>query len=105
MKKICKNIILFITHIVNCIHFFILRFKNGNKQSCIAYNKENNKSITLLANGPSLKEYLSSLYSNENNKKSDYIVLNFFAFEPLFKIIKPSHYCLVDPMFFQKVTN
>lgn len=38
-------------------------------------------------------------------QKNDYMAMNFFAFDEHFFTIKPKHYCLMDPMFFQDSWN
>lgn len=99
MKKLIKHISCFIKDSLNFIYILIQLLLQG------AYkNKLENKfagTVAVLANGPSLKEELPKLNSSEEFKNVDFIVLNFFAFEKTFFEIKPKHYCLADPMFFQ----
>jgi hypothetical protein len=57
--------------------------------------------IAVLANGPSLKEVIPKLTSKEKFEGCDFIVMNLFALEKQFAIIKPTHYCFADPMFYQ----
>jgi len=57
--------------------------------------------IAVLANGPSLKKIIPLIDVDKNFKDYDFVVLNLFALEPKFKTIKPKHYCLSDPMFYQ----
>lgn len=57
--------------------------------------------VAILANGPSLKEETPKLTTNQEFKNVDYIVVNFFAFEDSFFQIRPKHYCIADPIFFQ----
>jgi hypothetical protein len=57
--------------------------------------------VTVLANGPSLNEVIPYLAVNDEFKNSDFIVMNFFAFDEAFFKIKPKHYCLADPVFMQ----
>jgi hypothetical protein len=38
-------------------------------------------------------------------KNTDFIVLNFFAFDDVFFKIKPKHYCLADPIFYSTSTE
>lgn len=57
--------------------------------------------IAVLANGPSLKEVIANLETAPEFKDCDFIVMNLFALEPKFRLIKPQHYCLSDPMFYQ----
>lgn len=63
--------------------------------------KKYNGTAAVLANGPSLKNVIPHLTSDEF-KNIDFIVLNFFAFDDVFFKIKPKHYCFADPMFFKK---
>lgn len=56
--------------------------------------------LALLANGPSLKEVLPKL-ETEQFADTDFIVLNFFAECDEFWKVKPKHYCMADPMFFR----
>jgi hypothetical protein len=56
--------------------------------------------VAVLANGPSLKEVLPKLTTKEF-ENIDFIAMNFFAFDDVFFQIKPKHYCLADPTFFQ----
>jgi hypothetical protein len=55
----------------------------------------------VLANGPSLKEDLPKLLAKKDVERTDYIVMNYFAFDPVFFQLQPKHYCFADPMFFQ----
>lgn len=57
--------------------------------------------IIVLANGPSLKDELSS-FKNTERSNIDFIALNYFANDHTFFEIKPKDYCLADPMFFRK---
>lgn len=99
MKKIVKDILRFIRDGFNFLIFLMQVLLQG------AYkNKIENKfdgTVAVLANGPSLKEELPKLNNHREFENVDFIVLNFFAFEETFFKIKPKHYCLADPMFFQ----
>lgn len=60
--------------------------------------------VAVLANGPSLKNVITSLKEKQNSdefKDCDFIVMNLFALDSIFTKIKPKHYCLSDPMFYQ----
>jgi hypothetical protein len=56
--------------------------------------------VAVLANGPSLKEIVSRLTTDNKFKNIDFIVMNFFAFDDVFFKIRPKHYCFSDRMFF-----
>lgn len=57
--------------------------------------------VAVLANGPSLKGIIPCLMVDDEFKNSDFIVMNFFAFDDVFFKIRPKHYCLADPIFMQ----
>lgn len=73
-------------------------FRFGNKLSyCYRGGK-----IAVLANGPSLKEALAQREHDIAFQDTDFIVSNFFAFDPIFQELKPQHYCFADPIYFEK---
>jgi hypothetical protein len=55
-----------------------------------------------LANGPSLRDVIPLLTIDNRFNNTDFIAVNFFAFDDAFFKIKPIHYCLSDPIFFSK---
>lgn len=63
------------------------------------YTIKRKGTLAVLANGPSLKDVLSRINTSDEFKGVEFSVMNFFAFSPSFKEIKPKFYCLVDPMF------
>lgn len=87
--------------------FFVFIFKIISKAFTLAkpLPKGFSGRLHVLANGPSLKDELSNISSIGEFDKVDYAVVNFFAFEELFTKIKPKHYSLADPMFFQETRN
>jgi hypothetical protein len=98
MNNILKNIYLLSRDSLMFIIFLVklIVFKSFNNP----IKKDNSGSVTVLANGPSLKEIIPFLTSEEEFKNNDFVVMNFFAFDDVFFQIKPKHYCFVDPMFF-----
>ena len=60
--------------------------------------------LAVLANGPSLKDVLPRLATDEF-KDTDFIAMNFFGLSDVFSRVKPRHYCLADPMFIQRNHN
>lgn len=89
----------FIRKSLEFIYFLILFLKYKSFKNHI--KKEYSGTVAVLANGPSLKEVLPNISTDEEFKNVDFIVLNFFAFENIFFEVKPKHYCLADPMFFK----
>jgi hypothetical protein len=69
------------------------------------FKKKYSGTVAVLANGPSLKEIIPRLAVDDEFKNSDFIVMNFFAFDDVFFKIKPKHYCLADPIFLQDAYN
>lgn len=55
----------------------------------------------VLVNGPSLKKTLQSYDNGNQIITNDAFVVNLFALDRHFKSIRPKHYCLSDPMFYQ----
>lgn len=55
----------------------------------------------VLVNGPSLKGTLQCYDEGNQEITNDSFVVNLFALDKHFKSIKPKHYCLSDPMFYQ----
>lgn len=106
MKKAIKRILKFCKDFVLSSLFLlkiVFNFLKGNKR--LRYEKRNNGRLTLLANAPSLKDVLPRVATDDEFKNTDFVVLNYFANAPEFKVIKPTHYCLADPMFFRKNFN
>lgn len=60
--------------------------------------KENGELVTILANGPSLKNEINNI----DFSKGEFCVVNFFYKSPFFKVIKPKYYMLADPNFFKE---
>lgn len=93
-------------YIVNCgltlEYFFRMlffeNFKNYIKEAGIN-NKVLSNKIVILANGPSLKKDLMKIVSTKSSKNYDYCVVNYFANDPTFEVLKPKIYVLSDPQF------
>jgi len=81
--------------------FFLLKLcKQGKFKNPI--KKIHEGTVAVLANGPSLKEVLPYFVEKKHSNNIDYIVMNNFALDEVFYIIKPEHYCLVDPTYFDE---
>lgn len=84
------NFLLFIANIV--LHG---ELKNHIK-------KTKSGKVSVLANGPSLKDILPQLETGQF-ENSDFVVLNYFAETETFWKVKPQHYCFADPVFFSPI--
>lgn len=72
----------------------------------VRYEKSlNNTSVFILANGPSLKTELTQLSLDDTFRTSPKLVLNYFVFADLYRMLKPKYYCLADPDFFRSTTS
>jgi hypothetical protein len=100
MKKSIKKSLKFIKSSIYFL-FFLLRLALNNRYRN-PLEKKYSGTVAVLANGPSLKDELLRLSKHQDCEEHDYIVLNYFAFDESFFILRPAHYCLADPMFFQK---
>ena len=105
VKKIIKELLSFLEQLFGMSIFLVKITKNGNWFHRFPLQAKNGKTITLLANAPSLKDVLPRLLKDVEFQNTDYVVLNFFANTPEFFLIKPIHYCFADPMFFKKNHN
>ena len=99
MKKLMKGSLYFIKNGFDFL-FFLIRLLTV-KFYRTPLTKTNSGAVAVLANGPSLKAQLVDLVDPVENKYNNYIVLNYFAIDDNFFLLKPRHYCLADPMFFQ----
>jgi len=58
--------------------------------------------IHVLGNGPSLKTDIDEVIARLKESKDDKVmVVNSFASDPLFELLQPSYYVLVDPVYFE----
>jgi len=82
--------------------WFIYRLIRSGSFSNPSIKEKYSGIAAVLANGPSLKEVIPRLTSRAFDN-TDFIVMNFFAFDEIFFKIKPKHYCFSDPMFFREI--
>ena len=64
--------------------------------------KEIGKTIYILANGPSLNSEIEELIKEDQFINSEKFVVNYFYKSQWVKKIKPAHYCIADPAFFNE---
>ncbi len=98
MKKFIKVIFKFVVQVWG-LAWFNIRIIYG-RYPINPFKKRYSGKLALLANGPSLKEILPKLQTAPEFQNTDFVVLNYFALDDVFTKIKPKHYCLADPMFF-----
>lgn len=67
------------------------------RQTKVNYKGKNNKTVKILANGPSLKKDMDTLLPTD-----DILVLNNFFLHENFFIYKPRFYVIVDNMYFEE---
>lgn len=83
-------------------HYIRRRAKYGKCEYPYKPSTEN-KSIRILATGPSLTKEIEDLRERGLLSSELLFVMNFFASTDLFVELKPSRYCLADPIFFNIV--
>ena len=104
VKKEIKSALSFAKQTVKFVFFLahLLFQTKGNLKNPL--KKVYSGKVAMLANGPSMKNVLPRLTTDEF-KNTDFIVLNFFGSMDIFTQIKPKHFCMADPMFFQENHN
>ena len=89
----------YIRPFVYLIVYVLNLFLKGGFWGRYPYKKRYSGQMVILANGPSLKEILPKIGVEKEFNNVEFTVMNFFAFDPTFLIIRPRFYCLADPMF------
>ena len=95
IKKILSNIFYFIRKLFCTLEWAIKIFYGTDLRNHIEF-VENARILSILANGPSLKEELDTI----DLKNGDFMVVNDFCKSSLFQQIKPKYYVLADPWYF-----
>jgi hypothetical protein len=99
LKYVTKKLFVFCKDTIMFVYFLLCLVRHKSFSNPI--KKKYSGAVVVLANGPSLKEIIPRLTVDAEFKDSDFIVMNFFAFDDVFFRIKPKHYCLADPIFMQ----
>ena len=101
IKKILRNILRFLGKASRFFVYAVMAAR-APRTNILKYmiRKEGNKRFAVIATGPSLKEDVSYITDPEYLETTDFLMLNFSAFDSLFFQLKPKHYCLADPMYF-----
>lgn len=97
LKKVLIVLVNFSTDIFQTLAFGIRVLLKTDFKNHIS--KVNNVSIlTILANGPSLKDNLDQI----NFTQGEFSVVNDFYKSPYYQKIKPQYHVLMDPLYFRK---
>ena len=104
MKSAIKKIIYCIKKLLDFVFFLILILVNGKHKNVLRLSKCKKNKIAIIATGPSLKEDVHIILDEDYKKQTDFLMLNFSAFDSLFFKLRPRHYCLADPMYFHSST-
>jgi len=93
----------FVCYLVDIFFYIVSKLlRLGKKRYPYKDRVAGNRKLTILANGPSLRKVLENYKENDLFDNSDYVVMNYFAHENVFRELKPKYYCLADPMFLIK---
>jgi len=98
IKLLLKYILNSLSLLLKTVWWFMRQIKNENFKNYIQY-KTQNKSLVILANGPSLADELLKIDKMINTV--DFCVMNNMSKSPLFYKFKPKYYVLTDPLYFK----
>ena len=103
IKRTIKDTSDFLIYLVDIFQNFLYKMMGAGMES-FPYKKivDEKRTLSVLANGPSLSDVIKDIINYNVKSDCDYMVMNFFANENVFFKIKPKYYCLADPMFFCK---
>lgn len=96
LKKTIKRILNFILKFFNTLKFLALVVVKTDLRNHIQ-KVEGTGLMTILANGPSLKDDLDKI----DFTKGDFCVVNDFYKSPWYSKIKPKYHVLADPLYFR----
>lgn len=99
IKNLLKGGAQIIIKIYNTIIWFVFQTIHYGFKNRLEKPKEN-ELITILGNGPSLREDINKI----DFGKGQFCVVNYFLDSSLFNSLKPQYYLLADPVFFQSET-
>lgn len=101
MKSVIKKIVYGIMKMLEFVYFLMVLVVKVKHKHVLRLPRQKKNKITIIANGPSLKEDVHFLLDEDYRKQTDFLMLNFSAFDSLFFKLRPQYYCLTDPMYFQ----
>lgn len=96
VRSAIKKVYIFFINIVETFKWIVKAIFYSDLKNHIC-RSDNRNLLTILANGPSLKEELDKL----DYTVGDFSVVNRFYESPYYVIIKPRYYVLADPEFFK----
>ena len=101
-KKIKQFFKLCISIIGKTVSFsvFALQLLRAKHNNVLKFKGHIEGRMAVIATGPSLKEDMPYILEDNYRTTTDFLMLNFSAFDSMFFELKPKHYCLADPMYF-----
>ncbi len=100
MKSVVRKIVYCVNKFVGFCFFLLLVLVKGKHKHVLRCSRYKKNRIAIIATGPSLKEDKRFILDEDYKRQTDFLMLNFSAFDPLFFKLRPRHYCLADPMYF-----
>lgn len=94
----------FIISLFNTILTILKIAQLGFKKTCIIPSMSN-REINVIVNGPSSESIMKLLGTDEIFTNKPSMVVNFFAYNKEYEILKPEYYCFADPIFFMDIDN
>ncbi|WP_147396443.1 hypothetical protein [Bacteroides xylanisolvens] len=92
IKSFVKDVIYFLSMMK-----YLIRNSSFFSSLSLHPTDSSKNEVYLLCNGPSLKDVLPTLYTMVGQ---DFIVVNFLGNDPIFSVIQPKYYTLMDGLFF-----
>lgn len=90
----------FFSQVFHCVEYF-LKADIFHYHKFPLLNAFEGKKAYVLVNGPSLKKALDEYDEGIHHFDENSFMVNLSALDPRFLKIRPKHYCLSDPMFYQ----
>lgn len=101
MKSKMRKILHWLKELLDFISFLMRVFIRSRYRNVLKLSKSEKKRIAIIATGPSLKEDMDFILDKNYLEQTDFLMLNFSAFDSVFFKLRPQYYCLADPMYFQ----
>lgn len=103
MSNLFRKFPIYFSDLIILIFALILKLITANFGLRKSLRTQSARDFIVLGNGPSLKEDVNNLLMERS--EAEFCVVNYFANTELFEKIKPTHYVLIDPVFWKSGIN
>ena len=91
MKLVIKKVVYGIMKMFLFVYFLMVLVVKVKHKRVLRLSRQKKNKITIIANGPSLKEDVYFLLDEDYKKQTDFLMLNFSAFDSLFFKLRPQY--------------